>query len=106
MHRQNYVTTSYELTANVDLGDSWPLAILFYSVPQGLVRQDIMSLISDAMHSKDLCNGVRESALGCFGDTLHKDDNFVVADDLIEALLEIGLDGQVAVASSCGSREA
>jgi len=42
------VTTSIELAINVNLRESWPLAVLFHSCPQQLVFQNVHCLIGHA----------------------------------------------------------
>lgn len=76
VHLEENVTAADELSADVNLWDSWPTAEVFNSLAQLFVSQHIVRIVLDSMHSKDLNHSIGKATFRRIWDTL-KDDKMI-----------------------------
>ena len=90
MHLMQNVTTSYQLSIDIELGVCWPLAIGFNLLSDDVIIKNIDSFIfSDPIFLEEFHNKVGIAATGCIRSSFHEETYLVIFNPFFNDLRSI-----------------
>ena len=79
-----YVDSSNKLAVNVELGVSWPVGILFETLTDLLILENIKAAILNTVFVNEVDNLLTETALGLLRRSFHEEHHILLVDQFLD----------------------
>merc|ERR1712012_760400 len=89
MHLQQNITAADKFSFEINLRNRWPIGIIFDSLSQSFILQNVMGFKWNIMHSEYLTNCIRKSTSWSCRNAFHEYDDIGFFHHSIDLLVDI-----------------